>query len=183
MRSTNLGRFGTHVIYTYQGRPSATKFWHSWFACRSSYLRLNATVHQLTWRVYHSSDSLSMTWYCLRLWKSQTPSTCWVPSTRKMTVKDGRRRVWSKRFAVFCRFQQTDTRWAEVGVRGSNSRSFVDRTIIQPFDASTIVSSYVSWWLSTIDALPSFAASNKPTYVGRRSVSAVATLDHLLIEP
>ena len=27
---------------------SATKFWHCWFECRSSYLRLNATIHQLT---------------------------------------------------------------------------------------------------------------------------------------
>ena len=88
---------------------------------------------------------------CFELSKSQLPSTCWVPSTRKMTDKDGRRRVWSKRFAVFCRFQQTDTRWAEVGVRGSNSRSFVDRTIVQPFDVRwyiVVIERFIddTWW-------------------------------------
>ncbi len=146
MRSTNLGRFGTHVIYTYQGRPSATKFWHSWFACRSSYLRLNASVHQLTrrglslQRFVINDTILSQT-----VKVTNTIDMLSVPSTRKMTVKDGRRRVWSKRFAVFCRFQQTDTRWAEVGVRGSNSRSFVDRSIVQPFD--------VRWYIVVNDRL------------------------------
>ena len=86
-----------------------------------------------------------MTRYCLRLWKSQTPSTAEYLPQERWLIKTGGGESYRNALPSFAASNKP-TRWAEVGVRGSNPRSFVDRTIVQPFDVRWYIGS-LSWFI------------------------------------